>query len=58
MSAKTPIKFTIKAPQARNPIVIALMQRHGWGGGKIMKHRNTPRGGSRNKQAAYRAGEY
>jgi len=56
MSTKT-IKMTIAAPTVRNNIAVAMVARHG-GGCKIMKHRNTPRGGSKNKQAAYRAEQY
>lgn len=58
MSTKTTIKFTVKVPLARNPVAVALMQRHGWGGGKVMKDRRTARGGTRNKQNDYLAGTY
>jgi hypothetical protein len=56
MSTKT-IKMTIQAAPVRNPIAVAMQVRHG-GGCKIMKHRTTPRGGSKNRQAAYRNGDY
>jgi len=56
MSTKN-ISFKVEVPTHRSTVAVAMQKRYG-GGCKIMKHRNTPRGGSRNKQAAYKAGEY
>lgn len=47
----------LKKPRHRNPVVVALVARHG-SGVKIMKDRRTPRGGARNKQREYREEAY
>ena len=53
----TVITIRIEKATNRNPVAVAMQKRHG-GGVKIMKDRRTPRGGSKNKQAAYRNGDY
>ncbi len=44
-------------PSRRNPVLVALIKRHGHTT-TSMKDRRTPRGGSRNKQSDYRAERY
>jgi len=46
-----------KTPKHRNPVIVALVRRHG-GGVKMMRDRRAPRGGSRNKQRDYREENY
>lgn len=46
-----------KLPKHRNPVIVALVRRHG-GGVKVMKDRRAPRGGTRNKQREYREETY
>lgn len=52
---KTSKKSAKSAP--RNAVAVAMfVQFHGKGG--VMRDRRAERGGSKNRQAAYRAGEY
>lgn len=41
----------------QNPVAVAMAKRHAHTT-CTMKHRNAPRGGARNKQAAYRSDNY
>jgi len=56
MSTKN-ISFKVEVPAHRSTVAVAMQKRYG-GGVRIMKDRRAPKGGSRNKQAAYKAGEY
>lgn len=47
----------LEPPKRRNPVIVALVRRHG-GGVKVMKDRRSPRGGARNKQRDFREENY
>lgn len=51
------ITIRIEKEMPRNAVAVAMQKRYG-GGVRIMKDRRTPRGGAKNKQAAYRNGDY
>lgn len=54
---KTSTTITLPEQGLRNPVLVALMKRHG-STTTVMKDRRAPRGGCRNKQREYREERY
>jgi len=51
------LRCTYLMNSKRNPVLVALIKRHGHTT-TVMKDRRAPRGGARNKQRDYRAEKY